>query len=147
MTAAIPIVVMLVAGSAIAFQSLFAGGLGSKLGIMESTFIVHLGGLLLAAVILLAMRGGTLTNLAAWKSVPWYVYSAGFMGVIIVAAYSYGVPRLGLAASITLAILVQLVLSAILDHFGVFGTVQKSFDIYRGLGIGALLLGTWLILR
>jgi len=147
MATAVPILVMLIAGSAIALQSLFAGTFGQRIGVMESAFIVHLGGLVLAGAIVLFMRGGNMTSLTVLKSVPWYVYTAGFMGVLIVGAYSYGVPKLGLAASITLAILVQLVLSAILDHFGVLGTVQKSFDIYRGLGIGALLLGTWLILR
>jgi len=147
MHAAIPVVAMLIAGGAIAFQSLFSGTLGQRVGIMESTFIVHLGGLVLAGLIILFMRGGNLTILPVLRSVPWYVYLAGFMGVPIVAAYSYGVPKLGLAASITLAILVQLVLSAILDHFGALGTVQKSFDVTRGLGIGALLLGTWLIVR
>lgn len=144
---ALPVVAMLVAGAAITLQSLFSGTLGTRVGVMESTFIVHLGGLALAAVILLFMRGGSLTSAAAWRSVPWYVYSAGFLGVLIVAAYSYGVPKLGLASAITLGILVQLVLGAVLDHFGVLGTVQKSLDIYRGLGIVALLLGTWLIVR
>lgn len=143
----VPVIVMLVAGGAIAFQSLFSGTLGARIGIMESALIIHLGGFLLAGAILLAMRGGNLGNLAAWGSVPWYVYTAGFIGAIIIAGYSYGVPRLGLASSITLAILVQLILSAVLDHFGALGAVQRSFDAFRGLGIAALLLGTWLIVR
>jgi len=141
---AVPMLVMLVAGSAITFQSLFSGTLGARLGVMESTFIVHLGGFLLAGVIVSAMGGG---NLASWRTVPWYVYTAGFLGVLIVAAYSYAVPKLGLAAAITLSILVQLVLSSVLDHYGALGTVQRAFDVWRGLGVAALMLGTWLILR
>ena len=135
---------MLVAGSAISFQSLFSGTIGSRVGVMESAFIIHLGGLLLAGLILVAMRGG---NMGAWRAVPWYVYSAGFLGVLIVSGYSFAVPRLGLAASLTLAIVVQLILGAILDHFGILGAAQRSLDLWRGAGIVVLLAGTWLILR
>jgi transporter family-2 protein len=123
---------------------LVAGALGARIGAMESAFVVHLGGLLLAALIIVGLRGG---HLGAWRTVPWYVYSAGFMGVFIVAAYSYAVPRLGLAASLTLAIVVQLVLGAVLDHFGLLGAAQRSFDLARGAGVALLLAGTWLILR
>ena len=135
---------MLVAGSAISLQSLFSGTIGSRVGVMESAFIIHLGGLLLAGLIVVGMRGG---NLSAWRDVPWYVYSAGFLGVLIVASYSFAVPRLGLAASLTLAIVVQLILGAVLDHFGVLGAAQRSFDLWRGAGIAVLLAGTWLILK
>jgi len=145
MNAAMPILMMLAAGIAITFQSLFAGTIGARVGAIESAFIIHLGGVLLAALILLVgMRGG---NLAAWRTVPWYVYSAGFFGVVIVGAYSYAVPKLGLASAITLAIAVQLILSATLDHFGILGTAQRSFDLWRGLGVATLLAGTWMILR
>lgn len=139
-----PVLLMLVAGSAISFQSLFSGTLGSRVGVMESAFIIHLGGLLLAGLILVGMRGG---NLSAWRTVPWYVLSAGFLGVLIVGGYSFAVPRLGLAASLTLAIVVQLILGAVLDHFGILGAAQRSFDLWRGAGIVVLLAGTWLILR
>lgn len=144
MTTAAPILFILIAGCAITLQSLFAGTLGERLGIMESAFLVHLGGTLLAGAIVLFMRGG---NLMAWRDVPWFVFTAGFLGVVIVGAYSYAVPRLGLAASITLAIVAQLILGAVFDHFGLLGTAQKALDPARGLGIAILLVGTWLILR
>ncbi|MGB2982423.1 MAG: DMT family transporter [Candidatus Bipolaricaulia bacterium] len=140
-----PVLLMLFVGCAITFQSLFSGTIGNRVGVMESAFIIHLGGVLLAGLILLVgMRGG---NLGAWRAVPWYVYSAGFLGVLIVGGYSYAVPRLGLAASITLAIVVQLILGAVLDHFGILGAAQRSLDLWRGAGIAVLLAGTWLILR
>jgi len=144
MQSAFPVLLMLAAGAAIAGQSLFSGTLGARVGVMESTFIIHLGGLLLAALILLFMRGG---NLGAWRAVPWYVYLGGFLGVLIVAAYSFAVPKIGLASSITLAIVAQLVISAVLDHYGILGAAQQSLSWSRGFGIVVLLAGTWLILR
>jgi len=144
MSIAAPVLVMIVAGAAISLQSLFSGTLGQRLGVAESVVIVHLGGFLLGALILLLVRGG---NLSAWRTVPWYVYSAGALGVLIVGAYSYAVSKIGLAPAITLAIVVQLVLSTVLDHFGMFGLAQRPFDLTRGIGVAVLLAGTWLVLR
>jgi transporter family-2 protein len=137
-------IVAVVGGLAIGFQSFATGILGDRVGIMESVFIIHLGGLVLSTIVLLFMWGGNLTD---WKSVPWYILIGGLYGVIIIAAYSYAVPRIGLATTITLAIVAQLILSAILDHYGFLGSVQHSFDLRRFIGLLVLFAGTWLIVR
>ncbi len=131
-------------GVAISLQSLFSGVIGSKLGILESVFLVHLGGLLLASVLLLFVGGG---NIATWRSVPWYALCAGFLGVAIIASISYAVPRLGLATTLTLSIVVQLVLGAILDHFGLLGATVRPLGLSRVVGMIVLFAGTWLIIR
>jgi len=131
-------------GVAISLQSLFSGVIGSKLGILESVFLVHLGGLLLASVLLLSVGGG---NIATWRSVPWYALCAGFLGVAIIASISYAVPRLGLATTLTLSIVVQLVLGAILDHFGLLGATVRPLGLSRVVGMIVLFAGTWLIIR
>ena len=136
--------VAIVGGLAIGVQSFSAGILGDRIGVMESTFIIHLGGLVLSALILLFLRGG---NLSAWKAVPWYILIGGFFGVIILAAYSFSIPRIGLANTVTLAIVAQLILSAVLDHYGFLGSVQHSLDWRRALGMVVLFAGTWLIAR
>jgi len=133
-----------VGGLAIGIQSFSAGILGDRIGVMESVFILHLGGLILSAAILLFLRGG---NLGAWRAVPWYILIGGFYGVVILATYSFAIPRIGLATTVTLAIVAQLILSAILDHFGFLGSVQRSLDLRRAIGILVLFSGTWLIVR
>ncbi len=137
-------VIALIGGVAICFQSLFSGVIGSKVGVFESVFIVHAGGLLLAAAIIAFLRGG---NLGAWATAPWYTLTAGFLGVVIVAAISYAVPRIGLASTLTLAIVAQLAFGAILDHFGLLGAVQRTFDLPRIVGLVVLAVGTWLVVR
>ncbi|MCK4570551.1 DMT family transporter, partial [Candidatus Bipolaricaulota bacterium] len=61
---AMSIVLTVVVGMAIATQTLFAGVLGHHVGVMESVFIIHLGGLVAAGAYLLILGGG---NLGAWK--------------------------------------------------------------------------------
>ena len=138
------ILLTVVVGMAIAAQTQFAGVLGQHVGVMESVFIIHLGGLLVAAVYLLTVGGG---NLGAWKAAPWYALCGGILGVMIVGGYAFVIPRIGLAPAITLAISSQLILSAALSHYGVLGTVQQPVTISRIAGILVLLLGTWLIVR
>lgn len=138
------VLIAMIGGVAISLQSLFSGVIGSKVGVAESIFIVHAGGMLLAAVIIAFLRGG---NLAAWNTVPWYTLTAGFLGVVIVGSISYTVPRIGLASTLTLAVVAQLVVGAILDHFGLLGAVQRSFDLPRILGLAILGVGTWLVIR
>ncbi len=136
--------VALVAGLAIALQSLFSGIIGGRLGAAESSFVVHLGGFLLSGLVILLLRGGAVGQ---WRTVPWYALTAGFLGVVIVGSVSFAVPRLGLASTLTLAILAQLLMGAVLDHFGWFGVEPRPVDLLRVIGLTAVAGGTWLAVR
>jgi len=143
--ALLSILLTVVVGMAIGTQTLFAGVLGHHVGVMESVFIIHLGGLVTAGAYLLVLGGG---NLGAWKAAPWYVLLfGGLLGVVIVGGYAFVIPRIGLAPAITLAVSAQLILSAVLSHYGILGAVQQPLTISRIAGIFVLLLGTWLIVR
>lgn len=145
MLVVLPSVLLVVAvGMGIAAQTQFAGTLGQYVGVMESVFIIHLGGLVVAAAYLLAARGG---NLAAWRVAPWYALCGGIIGVLIVGGYSYAIPRIGLAPAITLGIASQLILSALLSHYGLLGALQQPMTPSRLAGVAVLLLGTWLVVR
>ena len=145
MSVAIPaILIALAGGITIGLQSQFSGTIGQIVGIMEGTFVVHLGGLILSALILILMRGG---GISAWREIPWYALCAGFIGVAIIASISYAVPRLGLATTLTLSIVAQLVLGAVLDHFGWLGAIPRPLDLPRAFGMLILFAGTWLIIR
>ncbi|MBU1050046.1 DMT family transporter [Candidatus Bipolaricaulota bacterium] len=137
-------VLAVIVGVVIAAQTLFAGTLGHRVGLIESVFIIHLGGFLISGVYLLITGGG---NLGAWRAAPWYVLCGGFLGVVIIGGYGYVIPRIGLASSITLAVSAQLIFSAILNHYGVLGAVQHPITLPRVMGILVLLVGTWLIVR
>ena len=131
-------------GIAAGLQAPFTGVLGQKVGDLGSVFITYGGGAVLIAIITLIAGGG---GLSEWRSVPWYVFLAGPMGLIIIGSLSYTVPRLGTSTATTLFVLSWLIFSAIVDHFGWFGLETRSLDLSRTLGIGALILGTWLVIR
>jgi transporter family-2 protein len=138
------ILIGLLGGVAVGLQSPLASMISQRLGVLESVFIVHIGGALVALIPLLFYSGG---KLAQWRSVPWYALSAGIFGLVVIGAISYMIPRVGVAASITAIVAGQLLVGTILDHFGVLGAAEHSLDSTRMLGLAVVLLGVWLTVK
>jgi transporter family-2 protein len=137
------VLVCLFGGIAVAVQASFAGILSERVGLIGNGLIVFGGGFLFALVLLLVFRGGQLGD---WRSIPWYVYLAGPLGIVIISSIGFGIPRIGVASTLTLIVVSQLAVGVILDHFG-WLTIARPIDIQRLIGIGVLFLGTWLVLR
>jgi transporter family-2 protein len=87
----------LLGGIAVGIQAPLASLISQRLGLLESVFIVHLGGALCAAMPLILMQGG---QLSAWRSVPWYAMGAGALGLVIIGAVSAAIPRIGASGTI-----------------------------------------------
>jgi transporter family-2 protein len=141
----IPIILIgLAGGVAVGLQSPLASMVSQRLGVMESIFILHIGGAL-AAVIPLAIYGGG--KLGQWRTVPWYALAAGIFGLVVIAAISYMIPRIGVAASIITIVAGQLLVGTVLDHFGLLGTVERTLDSTRIIGLIVVMLGVWLTVK
>lgn len=142
MNAILPLIIIAaIGGAAITLQGQFMGLMDKAIGTKESVFITYAGGGILAGCVMLAARGG---NLKAWHSVPWYTLGAGVVGLVIVGTIGYTVPRLGLTRAFTIIVASQLIVAALLDHFGWLGAISRPLDLSRLLGIGILVLGVWL---
>ncbi len=141
---ALIVVIGLFGGLAIGLQAPLASMINQKLGVLESVFVIHLGGLLAAAIPLAFLGGGRLSE---WQSLPWYALLAGLLGVIVVGSTIYNVPRIGVAGTVTLIIAGQLTMAITIDHFGFLGVETRAISIERMLGIGIVLTGVWLTLR
>ena len=129
---------------AVALQGQFMGLLDRGFGTRESIFVTYAGGGLIIALLMLAFRGGNFKN---WQAVPWYAFGSGILGLIIVGAIGYVVPRLGVAKGFTLIVASQFVIAALIDHFGFFGAGIRPLDVTRLLGLGLILLGVWIVVR
>jgi bacterial/archaeal transporter family-2 protein len=138
------ILVGLAGGIAVGLQSPLASMITQRLGVFESIFIVHIGGALISLLPLLFHGGG---KLAQWRSVPWYALSAGVFGLVVIAAISYMIPRVGVAASIVTIVAGQLLVGTILDHFHLLGSTGRPFDPARALGLVVVLIGVWLTVK
>ncbi len=140
----LPVIISLLGGVAVGLQNPLASLMGQRIGILQGTFIIHLGGTIVAGGLLLSVPGG---NLAAWRSVPWYALGTGALGVTLVSAVSFAIPRIGVAATVGLVVATQIGLAAWLDHYGLLGLDVRLFDTSRFIGLVLLMLGAWLVLR
>ena len=138
------ILIGLAGGVAVGLQSPMASMITQRLGTFESVFIIHIGGAVIALIPLLIYGGGKLSQ---WRSVPWYALGAGVFGLVVIAAISYMIPRVGVAASITTIVAGQLLVSVILDHYGLLGASIRTLDVTRVLGMAVLLVGVWLTVK
>src|SRR5690606_15121562 len=57
-------------------------------------------------------------DVAVAPAPPWYIWIGGLYGAGFVAAATWGVPRLGVATTISLLVAGQSLLILVLDHFG-----------------------------
>lgn len=138
------ILIGLAGGVAVGLQSPMASMITQRLGTFESVFIIHIGGAIIALIPLLIYGGGKLSQ---WRSVPWYALGAGVFGLVVIAAISYMIPRVGVAASITTIVAGQLLVSVVLDHYGLLGTSIRTLDVTRAFGMAVLLVGVWLTVK
>ncbi|WP_417232773.1 DMT family transporter [Brevundimonas sp.] len=100
-----------------------------------------------AALGILAVILQTRPDMAASRALPWYVWMGGLYGAIFVVAATWGVPKLGVATTITLMVAGQLMLSLVLDHFGAMGIPKQPLNLNRILGVGLVVAGVLLVRR
>jgi transporter family-2 protein len=137
------ILIGLAGGIAVGLQSPMASMLTQRLGLFESVFIVHIGGAVIALIPMLIYG----SKLSQWRSVPWYTLGAGVFGLVVIAAISYMIPRVGVAASIITVVAGQLLVGSILDQYGWLGASVRPLDLTRSIGLAVVLFGVWLTVK
>jgi len=138
------ILIGLIGGVAVGLQSPLASMITQRLGLFESVFIIHMGGAIIALIPLLIYGGGKLME---WRNIPWYALGAGIFGLVVIGSISYMIPRIGIASAITTIVAGQLLVSTILDHYGLLGAASRSMDLTRVFGLAVVLAGVWLTVK
>ena len=131
-------------GAAVALQGQFMGMMDRKIGTSGALFVNYASGVLVAAIILLLLQGGSLKNLV---QVPWYALSAGLLGLVIAGSIGFTVPRLGLSAAFTIIVATQFLVALLLEHYGFFGERKRPIDLNRVAGVGGLIVSVWLLTK
>jgi transporter family-2 protein len=139
---------IIAAGSGItmALQGSLNAALSKIIGLLETTFVVHLTGLVLVMVLLFACSLGE-GGLVHYNQAPWYTYLGGILGVLIVYGVAHSIPKAGVAPATVAIILGQVFTACLIDHFGLFGLTKMSFTWCRAVGTFVLAFGAWLILK
>lgn len=112
------------------------GELQAYIGLFGVSLVTHLiGGILLLGYLLLRREKIRLGPM------PWYLYSAGVLGLTLVAGSSLCVARIGPALTTCMSIAGQLAFSTLMDHFGWMGVRRTPFQAKRLPGLLVVLIG------
>jgi transporter family-2 protein len=134
------------AGALITLQSVANAGLGKRAGNLGAVFVLTV----ISSAILLSLLL-LFPSLAALRQLPGpsqgYLYIGAILGILIVAAPIFLVPRIGTTATLTTLVVGQLGLAVLVDHFGLFGAPRTEISPVRIAGVVLLVLGTLCILR
>jgi len=134
------------AGAATALQAPINARLATAVGSAVNAALVSFA-VGTVALIGLALVLQVRPDLAAARALPWYAWIGGLCGVIFVIAATWGVPRLGVATTITLMVAGQLLLGLVLDHFGAFGAPRQPVNLMRVVGVAMVIGGVLLVRR
>ena len=132
-------------GLAGSVQVAVMGRFGGRVGVFEALAFSTAIQLVLATLVLLAVRGG-IGGLNHVAKTPVWMWAGGLMGFTVVTAITYAQPRLGATAVIGILIAGQLAMGAVIDRFGLFGVTSIPISWERAVGIVLLGIGAALSL-
>lgn len=130
----------ILAGILIAAQSSLNAVLHPFLGVIGVSFAAQF----INALSGLAVRLAVSKRLPRIK-VPWPGYLGGFCAIFVLGFSSYLVTKLGAGVTVCLSVSGQLMMSAIVDHYGLFGSERMAFRRERIPGFIGILAGIFII--
>lgn len=128
----------LIAGVFISLQGVFNTRVSEKVGLWETTTIVHASGLICAIFMMIVFGNG---NIEKYTEVNKFYLLGGIFGVIIISSVMNGISILGPTLSVSIILVTQLVMATFIDAFGLFGNPQIQFDFTKPLGVIIMVIG------
>jgi len=107
------------------------------------SFVVGTGALFAFALI----SGESISNLSSVRNAQPIAWLGGLLGAFYVAATVTLVPRLGVALTFSLIIAGQMIVTLVIDHFGLLDVPVKELSIARVAGVLLITAGVVLIRR
>lgn len=132
-----------IAGVSLSLLKAVNARLGERVGIMESAFISHLMGAVVAATLLII---GIRTGHFSFSGIPFYFFMGGCLGLFMIAMINYAIPVIGAMAALICMILSQLLTSLVVDHCGLFNACVIKVDSGRIIGVILVFIGAGLVL-
>jgi len=132
------IIISVVAGAAMSLQGVFNARLSEKIGLFESNVFVQGTALLFAFIAWIVAKNGSFSKLQEVNKLYWL---GGLLGIVITITVMVGVRNLGPAVSVSIILIAQLLVAAIIDALGLFGTEKIPFLWTKWVGIALMVSG------
>ena len=138
------IIFSIIAGMSMSIQGVMNTRLGEGIGNMEANAFVQGTAFLLTLAVLIFYRQGSFTALGQVNKLYWL---GGLFGLVITLTVMLGIKNLGPTVAISVILISQLTVAALIDAFGLMGSEKVAFtwSKYVGLALmtGGMLLFKW----
>lgn len=101
---------------------------------------------LCASLLVAPIIGISFDDLKHAKTVPWWAWLGGALGVCGVFGTIYAVPKIGVASYSALTITSTLIASMVIDHYGLLNATQEAVTSSRLVGATLLLSGCFFMI-
>lgn len=142
-----PVALALLAGAILPFQAASNATVGRALGHPLWGALTSLAVSVMVVVpALWALRA---PSPAAAQAVagPWWLWIGGVLGAIYVASAAAVTPRLGAGGFLICVVAGQIVVSVLVDHFGLMGLSARPVNLTRLAGVALILGGAFLVVQ
>lgn len=137
---------LFLAGFGIPIMASMNSALGIKLQAPLHAVVILLGVGFVAAFSVLILFGESGVKLEPQKTTI-HLYAGGLLIAFYLVSVTFLVPKFGVANSISIVVFSQLISIAVIEHFGLFGSVISTFSVQRGVGLALMALGVVLVVN
>lgn len=134
------------AGCLVGMQAPINSRLGKTVGGVQAASFSFLVGTVALVSIAYVLRGG-LGSLGHVGRVPWWALVGGLLGAVYVFVALEAVRTLGASGLTAVVITGQLVISVVIDRFGLLGIAKQHIGAPRIIGLLLLVVGVVLVVR
>jgi transporter family-2 protein len=134
------------AGCLVGMQAPINSRLGKVLGSVQAATFSFLVGTAVLLLVAMFVRGG-LGTLGHVGRAPWWALVGGLLGAVYVTVALVAVRTLGASGLTAVVITGQLVISVVIDRFGLFGIAKQQIGAPRVIGLLLLAAGVVLVVR
>ena len=134
------------AGCLVGMQAPINSRLGKSIGGIQAATFSFLVGTTALVLLSIVVRGG-LGSLGHIGRAPWWALVGGLLGAVYVFVAIEAVRTLGASGLTAVVITGQLVISVLIDRFGLLGIAKQSISASRIAGLVLLAAGVALVVR
>ena len=132
------IIFSIIAGMAMSVQGVMNTRLGEGIGNMEANAFVQGSAFALALIVLLFYRQGSFSALGQVNKLYWL---GGVLGLVITLTVMLGIKSLGTTLAISIILISQLFIAALIDAFGLMGSEKLAFGWNKYVGLALMTSG------
>jgi len=127
----------IIAGAAMSIQGVMNTRLSERIGLLESNAYVQGTAFVLSFIAVLLFGKGSFQKIL---TVPWPYWLGGAVGLVITLTVMVAIGQLSPAVAISVILISQLLVAALIDAFGIMDSEKISFTWQKFAGL-ALMIG------